>query len=113
MMQQTYDKLENVIKAEYREANRNYAMFSSPHEGYGVVKEEVEEMAAELDTLYELFANFWDCVKRDDDEGANEFIMGVENRAHLMASEAVQVSAMCRKYKDSSKKWFVGKKKGK
>jgi NTP pyrophosphatase (non-canonical NTP hydrolase) len=55
-----------AIRAEYKSARRKFPKFHSAHEGYAVLKEEVDEM--------------WDAIKRNDIEQARR--------------EAVQVGAM-------------------
>lgn len=110
MMKKIYEKVEPVINTEYRESNKNSPMFNSPHEGYAVVAEEYDEMVVEHKCIEELMDYFWEYVKRNDDKAVQDRVESIEHRAHLMACEAIQLSAMCRKYLESSKKWYVGSK---
>ena len=60
----------NLVKCEVETAVVNWPQFNSAHEGYGVLKEEVDEL--------------WDCVK-----------VKQKNRDLLkMKLEAIQVAAM-------------------
>jgi len=59
------------IKEEYLKANKKFPPFHSTHEGYAVLKEEVDEL--------------WDGIK------ANAFVGKLE-------SEAIQVSAMALRF---------------
>jgi hypothetical protein len=64
------DSLFNEINQEYLRASKKYPKFNSTHEGYAVLKEEVDEL--------------WDGVK------ANK---GVKGNKYLR-KEAIQVAAM-------------------
>lgn len=62
------------IEAEYNTASSKYPAFHSTHEGYAVLKEEVDEL--------------WDMVK------ANKGIMGND----AMRREAIQIAAMALRF---------------
>ena len=64
-----YDPFAEILR-ELKRARAKFPDFNSPHEGYAVLKEEVEEM--------------WDAIKNDDTKGALE--------------EAVQVGAMALRF---------------
>ena len=68
-LQHIYFIQEDILK-ELKRATRGYGPFNSPHEGYGVIKEEFDEM--------------WDDIKA--------------NRFKESKVEAVQVAAMCIRY---------------
>ena len=68
--------LEQVTKELYR-ATEAYGPFNSPHEGYGIIKEELDE--------------FWDEVKTNNNPGARK--------------EIVQVAAMALRYLLDSEHW--------
>lgn len=40
----------------------------SPHEGYALIKEEVEEAQAEMEMLNQRLDHLWTSVKRDEDQ---------------------------------------------
>lgn len=63
-----------LINAELLIANRNNASFHSTHEGYAVIKEEVDEL--------------WDEIKKSKYTQANR----------MMMNEAIQVAAMAIKF---------------
>jgi NTP pyrophosphatase (non-canonical NTP hydrolase) len=68
---------EQFLKAvldEYERANEKYDQFTNNHEGYGVIKEEVDEL--------------WDEIKKNKGLKPNRW----------MKEEAVQVAAMCLKF---------------
>lgn len=62
--------IQEAIRKELERASHSYGPFNSPHEGYAVIKEEVDEM--------------WDDIK------TNNF---AESK-----KEAIQVAAMCVRY---------------
>lgn len=68
--------LEQVAK-EIERATKKYGPFNSPHEGYGIILEELDEM--------------WDEIKANDIERARE--------------EAIQVAAMAIRFLMDSEKW--------
>lgn len=55
------------VEAEYKRASALYGNFSSTHEGYAVLKEEVDEL--------------WDGIKKNDSK-------------RLLKEEAIQIAAM-------------------
>jgi NTP pyrophosphatase (non-canonical NTP hydrolase) len=65
---------QSFIFAEYRRATDNYGKFSSAHEGYAVLLEEVDEL--------------WDEVKKNPKS----------RDPHKMAAEARQVAAMALRF---------------
>lgn len=65
------------IEAELHRATESYGPINSPHEGYGIIKEELDE--------------FWDEVKRNNNKKAR--------------AELIQVAAMCVRYLIDSEHW--------
>lgn len=63
-------KMIQKVIAEYERASKLHKPFNSPHEGYAVIKEEVDEM--------------WDCIK--------------ENEVDHARREAMQVGAMALRF---------------
>jgi hypothetical protein len=66
----SYESLRK-IEAEYKRATTLYPQFHSNHEGYAVLKEEVDEL--------------WDEIKKSKDVVLND----------LMKAELIQIGAMC------------------
>lgn len=110
-------EVKEVINKELARANKQFPLFASNHEAYGVILEEMEETMFELNCAKEMLSIFWEEVKYDDAEA--EYIESLEkgrNRMLLCACEAIQTSAMfekalcsnyerARKREDESKKW--------
>ncbi len=61
------DTITQAVDAEYRRAASLHGPFSSTHEGYAIIKEEVDEL--------------WDGIKKNDD-------------IKLLKEEAIQIAAM-------------------
>lgn len=88
--------VESLINQEYAQSSEKYGeQFTSYHEAYGVIKEEIEEAQAEFDSVYEHFHLFWNGVKHDA-VPADE-IEDIARKAHLAACELIQVAAMAYK----------------
>lgn len=66
-----------LINTEINLANSKYSAFRRTHEGYAIIKEEVDEL--------------WDEIKRSKATDANE----------LMVNEAIQIAAMAIKFIES------------
>lgn len=77
--------------------------YSSRHEGYAVLKEEVEEAEEALENLQNKLENIWSNIRLNWD--SKKDIHEAEIAAFALASEAIQCAAVCRKFLESSKGW--------
>lgn len=93
---------EDVIKLVEKElvsANKKFPMFASNHEGYAVIKEEIEEAEECMENILTAISEVWINVKSnygityDNDALKCEAING--------AIELIQVAAMAQKFIDS------------
>jgi hypothetical protein len=75
--------------------------FNSAHEGYAVIKEEVEETADEGNGLVEQVEILWSAIKQDKHDFAECTARDIYQTALAVAYEAIQAAAMARKYLDS------------
>jgi len=80
-------------------ANQKFPLFNSPHEGYGTMKEELEESKDEFEKIKEKFELFWEKIKSNENACSSAYLM--ERDAIKCIAEMVQFAAMCRKYCDS------------
>jgi hypothetical protein len=60
------DKITELITQELANANAKFPPFHSCHEGYSVLKEEIEELEYELTLIKNRFENLWESIKRND-----------------------------------------------
>lgn len=94
----TQKKIEEAVTLEIVNAVKTYgAEYSSHHEAYAVLLEEVEEVEKEFDYIKNHLAMIWDAVKQDDtnEVKANARIIALD--AVELAKEACQIAAVCRK----------------
>lgn len=93
--------VKNITAKELSSSYEHFSAFNSPHEGYAVILEEVEELQDEVKNIAVELKTWWSVVKNNDvDE--NDFILnGIEEFAVNAACEAIQVAAMCRKFRES------------
>ena len=70
--------------------------YASPHEGYAVLKEEVEEAEECLQLLKDKLSNIWQNVKMNWNDST--VIYQAEESAKALAEEAVQCVAVCARF---------------
>lgn len=85
-----------LVFKELNNANEKFPLFTSEHQGYAVIKEEVEEVMDGMNLLLEVFAEGWKNTKQN--KPASELFGVVGKLAKNVAIEAIQVAAMCDKY---------------
>lgn len=87
-----------MVDKELAAANKKFPLFSSPHEAFAVLLEEVEEAQEEATNLEILTNNYWIGVKENHGpEAMHEEITAAYNTAVNLAIEAIQAAAMARK----------------
>lgn len=92
----TMENVKPLVDAELEMAQKdNGEKFSSGHEAYAVIKEEVEELEEELELIKLELTYMWMDVKFDDPFG--DRLKDIEKHARKASCEAIQVSAMARK----------------
>lgn len=92
------EKLPALIEEELEAANVMHKVFHSPHEGFAVLVEEVEEMTAEMEIVKNTTLELWGAVKLDDEAYGQQMARMIEVKATRAAAEAIQVAAMARKF---------------
>ena len=75
--------------------------FNSTHEGYAVMKEEIEETQDEAKKLVSQSEILWSAIKQDKHDFAECTARDIYQTALAVAYEAIQAAAMARKYLDS------------
>ena len=96
-MRELLKKVEVLAEEELARANNTYPQFSSFHEGWAVILEEMEEAEERLTDAKQDLSLVWWMIKNNEDPRKTEIIKRLKNDATQLAAEAIQVMAMCLK----------------
>lgn len=99
-MNRCEELMPELVALELEAADQKHPPFHSTHEGYAVLKEEIEEAKDALDEVTVCLQMMWEHIKRDHLK-AYEYADKVEKYAVRLAAEAIQVAAMAQKFKTS------------
>ena len=96
------EKLVNeLIQAEYKNACEQFGeKYHSLHEGYAILKEEIEEVRNEYNSLLSNFHYLWENIK-DDDKDILSTIAKMQNDVICQMKELAQVGAVLMKIKNT------------
>lgn len=92
--------IEKLINDELRAANKKFPLFSSWHEAYALILEEVEEANNEADVMCNLYLDrLWHDIKAKASSEADrlEDVGILRGHAVRAIEELIQVAAMCDK----------------
>lgn len=92
--------IEKLINEELQNANKKFPLFSSWHEAYAVILEEVEEAQEEAAVMCNLYLDrLWQDIRAKASSEADRFadIGIVRGHAVRAIEELIQVAAMCDK----------------
>lgn len=92
--------IEKLINEELQNANKKFPPFSSWHEAYAVILEEVEEADEETNVMCTLYLDrLWQDIRAKASSEADRFedIGIVRGHAVRAIKELIQVAAMCDK----------------
>ena len=97
------EKLVNeLIQAEYLNAVVNFGeKYNSLHEGYAVLKEEIEEVITEIKFLEKWLDNFWGSIKVNNYSYDLECVEEMLNCVETSIKELAQVGAVLMKTKNT------------
>lgn len=95
-MKELIKSIEPLVQEELNRANAKFPQFASPHEGWAVIKEEVEEAENELENVKWELEDAWKRIK--DELEPIRRIKLVREFAICLAAEAIQVAAMAQKF---------------
>lgn len=91
-----------LVNKELNAANKRFRPFASPHEGQGIVREELEEVEQALMPLeVHIKKRMWNAVKANETISQEELHEIREMAVHL-AVEAIQVAAMVKSLSTAS-----------
>lgn len=92
-------QVRELVETELAAANRKHPPFHSQHEGWAVILEEVGEAKEDFEFIDHYLRSAWEEIRKDED--AKGIITDeIKNAAVMLACEAIQVAAMCEKFKE-------------
>lgn len=95
--------VDELAESEYQNAIKNWGeIYSSLHEGYAILKEEVEECECEMNGINCDLGIIWKKIK-DSDEDLSIFIDYIQRKAYNQILELAQVIAVCKKINNTIK----------
>jgi len=97
-MKKIHADVQGLVDKELALANNNHPAFNSTHEGYAVIREEWKEHRREAEDLESWIELMEDAVFGNAD--ASKYVDAMEETAIKAACEAIQIAAMCRKFKE-------------
>lgn len=98
MMEQLRGAVTELITQEYtRAAAAHGGASSSPHEGYALIKEELEESQEQLDRASQFLGHLWHEVRADELQFMPHYLQEIREAAILGACELIQTAAMAEK----------------
>lgn len=96
------NEIEMLAKEELMTANKRFPLFHSSPEGYAVILEEVEELSEEAEEMEKTINSWWMYIRRNEDINVQKKrVDRIREHAVNAAMEAIQVIAMCDKFKMS------------
>jgi len=102
-MEELKETVKFMVDKELENSNKKFdSTFHTTHEGYAIIKEEVEEAEAELKNAKMMLEDCWFDIKRNTTPNRN--IIAIKNCAINLSAEAIQIGAMCQKFIDSFEK---------
>lgn len=96
------NEIEMLAREELESANKKFPLFHGSHEGFAVLLEEAEELAEESDEIEKIMNSWWMYLRRDENiDIQKKRVDKIRRHAVNAAMEAIQVIAMCDKFKMS------------
>jgi hypothetical protein len=94
-------QIEALISDELKRAREKFPQpTNSPHEGFAVLLEEIEEMDEEMDIIRVIKDVLWKNVKTDNLEEQKKALDLMRTHNFNLIKEAIQVGAMIDKYNE-------------
>lgn len=97
-MKEILIEIDKLAEEELERANKIHPLFASDHEGYAVIREEIEEAIDSFEMMGKSFEEAWHEIREDDEEEARERVQDVRRFAQHAAAELMQVIATCDKF---------------
>lgn len=98
MMKKLLAGVDTLVDLELGLANKDHGdRFHSLHEGYGVIREELDEAKEERQAVGDAFGDVMYYIRTGQYAELRECLVKMNERAQLAACEYIQVAAMCKK----------------
>lgn len=96
------NQVREPVAVELAAANERFPQFHSAHEGYAVIREELEETEEKVEMSKKYLKFLWDSIRMNGKtKWAVEYMKELSINA---AYEAIQVAAMCQKFLEMEEK---------
>jgi len=102
-MEELKVQVQKLSDEELKRAMVKHPLFFSKHQGYAIIKEEVEETELEMEAINISLSHFWNDIKENNGLRMLGNIEDLKEYAINLAAESIQVAAMCQKFIDSFK----------
>lgn len=87
-----------LVDTEYeRAAQLHGAVFASPHEGYGVIAEELQEAVTEIERAQAVMYQLLKAIHEENAKAILDMADCIRDMVVNAAAESIQVAAMCQK----------------
>ena len=93
------NQVRELAAQELAAANEKFPQFHSPHEGWAVMQEEIDEAEQAMQTVRVCSGILWEHYIRRNDSGVKK-IKSIKEYAIRLACEAIQIGAMAQKNLD-------------
>ena len=98
-MNAVQNQVRELVNVELAAANEKFPQFHSPHEGWAVMLEEIDEAEQVMQTVRVCSGILWEHYIRRNDSGVKE-VESIKEYAIQLACEAIQIGAMAQKNLD-------------
>ena len=98
-MEELKNAMMKLVGDEYDRANLKHPLYHSDHEAFAVLMEEICELGEELDAIRGHMRDQWELIRKN--ESSLFTVAEIELYAVRAACEAIQVAAVCERWKDA------------
>lgn len=99
-MKELLNSVSNLADQELIQANKKFSKFNSPHEAYGVLREEIEEHEEDTKKIIGFLNAYWCTVRANNFAQMPAYLIQLKQSAIHAAAEATQIAAMAQKTLD-------------
>lgn len=97
----TKDLIFSVIDKEYENSCQHGKSYHSLHEGYSILREEVDEACSPVNRIENLMMGLWEEIKSENSHIMFSYVNEIEAKAFEGMMELAQVYACCMKLQNT------------